>query len=29
VRTNLEALAQDYDTASDDFEGEETTVYTA
>ncbi len=25
----LEALAQDYDTASDDFEGEETTVYTA
>ena len=29
VRTNLEALAQDYDTASDDFEGEETIVYTA
>ena len=29
VRTDLEALAQDYDTSTDDFVGEETTVYTA
>lgn len=28
VRTDLEALAQDYDTSSDDFVGSETTVYT-
>lgn len=28
TRTDLEALAQDYDTAVDDFEGEETTIYT-